>query len=91
MPTAHANGIDIEFVTEGDPADPTLLLVMGLGGQLTAWPEGFVDGLRDRGFFVIRFDNRDSGLSTKFEGLPDLTSIVTAWFSGEPRPPPPTG
>jgi pimeloyl-ACP methyl ester carboxylesterase len=86
VPTARANGIDIEFVTEGDPAHPTLLLVMGLGGQLTAWAEGFVDGLCDRGFFVIRFDNRDSGRSTKFAGLPDLTSIVTAWFRGEPRP-----
>ena len=45
VPTAHANGIDIEYVTEGDPSDPPLLLVMGLGGQLIAWPEGFVDGL----------------------------------------------
>jgi len=77
VPTAHANGIDIEYVTEGDPADPPMLLVMGLGGQLTAWPQGFVDGLRDRGFYVIRFDNRDCGLSTKFEGLPDLTSLFT--------------
>jgi len=77
VPTAHANGIDIEYATEGDPADPPMLLVMGLGGQLTAWPQGFVDGLRDRGFYVIRFDNRDCGLSTKFEGLPDLTSLFT--------------
>ncbi len=83
------NGIEIEFVTEGDPSDPALLLVMGLGGQLTAWPQGFVDGLRDRGFFVIRFDNRDSGLSTKFEEAPDLTAAVTAWFNGELPPAPP--
>ena len=53
---------------------------MGLGGQLTAWPEGFVDGLRDRGFFVIRFDNRDCGLSTKFEGMPDILAL----FTGDP-------
>ena len=53
---------------------------MGLGGQLTAWPEGFVDGLRARGFFLIRFDNRDCGLSTKFEGLPDMTAL----FTGDP-------
>ena len=83
MPTAHANGIDIEYATEGDPADPPMLLVMGLGGQLTAWPQGFVDGLRDRGFYVIRFDNRDCGLSTKFEGLPDLTSLFTRSASSE--------
>jgi pimeloyl-ACP methyl ester carboxylesterase len=80
MPTAHVNGIDIEYVTDGDPAAPPLLLVMGLGAQLIAWPEGFVDGLRDRGFFVIRSDNRDSGLSTKFEGLPDITAL----FTGDP-------
>ncbi len=77
MPKANVNGIEIEYVTEGDPSDPPLLLVMGLGAQLTAWPEGFVDGLRGRGFFLIRFDNRDCGLSTKFEGLPDMTALFT--------------
>ena len=81
MPTAHANGIDIEYRTEGDPADPVLLLVMGLGGQLIAWPQGFVDGLRYRGFYVIRYDNRDCGLSTKFEGTPDISSL----FAGDTR------
>src|ERR1700689_3381669 len=50
---------------------------MGLGGKLITWPEEFVGGLRERGFFVILFDNRDSGLSTKFEGLPDLTALFT--------------
>ena len=80
MPRAHVNGIEIEYVTEGDPSDPPLLLVMGLGGQLTAWPQGFVDGLRARGFFIVRYDNRDCGLSTKFEGLPDMASL----FTGDP-------
>jgi pimeloyl-ACP methyl ester carboxylesterase len=80
VPTAHVNGIDIEYVTDGDPSAPPLLLVMGLGAQLITWPQGFVDGLRDRGFFVIRYDNRDSGLSTKFEGLPDITAL----FTGDP-------
>jgi len=50
---------------------------MGLGAQLTTWPQGFVDGLRERGFFVILYDNRDSGLSTKFEGLPDIAALFT--------------
>ncbi len=68
MPLANVNGIEIEYVTEGDPTDPALLLVMGLGAQLTTWPKGFVDGLRQRGFFVILFDNRDSGLSTEIRG-----------------------
>jgi pimeloyl-ACP methyl ester carboxylesterase len=77
VPQAKANGIEIEYVTEGDPSDPALLLVMGLGAQLTTWPDGFVDGLRRRGFYVIRYDNRDSGLSTKFEGLPDIAALFT--------------
>jgi pimeloyl-ACP methyl ester carboxylesterase len=71
----HANGIDIEYVTDGDPTDRALLLVMGLGAQLITWPQGFVDELSRRGFFVIRFDNRDSGLSTKFEGTPAITDL----------------
>jgi pimeloyl-ACP methyl ester carboxylesterase len=77
VPQANVNGIDIEYVTEGDPSDPALLLVMGLGAQLTTWPEGFVDGLRRRGFFVILFDNRDCGLSSKFEGVPDIAALFT--------------
>jgi pimeloyl-ACP methyl ester carboxylesterase len=77
VPQANVNGIEIEYVTEGDPSDPALLLVMGLGAQLTTWPDGFVDGLRQRGFYVIRFDNRDSGLSTTFEGLPDIAALFT--------------
>lgn len=75
MPKIHANGIDIEYLTDGDPADRPLLLVMGLGAQLITWPQGFVDELSGRGFFVIRFDNRDSGLSTKFEGMPSITDL----------------
>ena len=50
---------------------------MGLGAQLTAWPEGFVTQLADRGFFVIYYDNRDIGLSTKFEGLPNMPALFT--------------
>lgn len=76
MPTAHANGIDLEYVTHGDGADPPLLLVMGLGAQLTTWPEGFVDLLAARGFYVVRYDNRDSGLSTKFDGIPDIMGML---------------
>ena len=75
MPIAHVNGIDIGYVTEGDPAAPPLLLVMGLGAQLITWPDRFVSRLADRGFFVIRYDNRDSGLSTKFDGVPDFVAL----------------
>jgi pimeloyl-ACP methyl ester carboxylesterase len=84
VPSAHVNGIDIEYVTDGDPSDPPLLLVMGLGAQLTTWPEAFVQGLRDRGYFVIRFDNRDCGLSTKWEGMPDIVSLFAGDTSSAP-------
>ena len=87
MATAHVNGIDIEYVTEGDPAKPPMLLVMGLGAQLTAWPQGFVDILRQR-FFIVRFDNRDCGLSTKFHQAPSLGSFIVAFFGGEAPVPP---
>jgi pimeloyl-ACP methyl ester carboxylesterase len=70
------NGIDIEYSTTGNPSDPALLLVMGLGAQLTAWPDGFVDLLAGHGYFVIRYDNRDTGLSTKFEGEADLAALL---------------
>ncbi len=70
MTAAHVNGITIEYDEHGDPAGEPLLLVMGLGGQLIAWPMGFVDLLTARGFRVIRFDNRDIGLSTKVDAPP---------------------
>lgn len=77
---APANGIEIAYETHGDPADEPLLLVMDLGAQLTAWPIELVDALVDRGFFVIRYDNRDVGLSTKFsdDGIEVLTSLMQA-------------
>lgn len=67
MPTLTANGIRIAFDTAGDAKSTPLLLVHGLGMQLTSWPEEFVDGLVELGFYVIRFDHRDCGLSTKFD------------------------
>lgn len=70
MPYARANGLDLYYETFGNPADPAILLVMGLGAQLLLWEEEFCVGLADRGFYVIRYDNRDVGLSTKIEGGP---------------------
>lgn len=70
MPNIAANGITIEYEDHGKPDDPVILLVMGLGGQLTLWPIEFVEALVARGFRVIRYDNRDIGLSTKFDGVP---------------------
>jgi pimeloyl-ACP methyl ester carboxylesterase len=60
----HANGIDLCYQSLGDPGAPVILLIMGLGMQLIAWPEAFCASLVDRGFRVIRFDNRDVGHST---------------------------
>jgi pimeloyl-ACP methyl ester carboxylesterase len=67
MAAAQVNGISIEYDVRGDEAAEPLLLVMGLGGQLIAWPDEFVDRLAARGFRVIRYDNRDVGLSTKID------------------------
>lgn len=77
MPQARANNIDIAFEEFGTPSDPTILLIMGLGMQLIAWPEEFCRDLAARGFRVIRYDNRDTGFSTKFERrkAPGLVSM----------------
>jgi len=76
--TTVSTGITLEYEvhSEGDP----LLLVMGLGGQLVAWPSSFIAGLVDRGFKVITFDNRDIGLSTKVDAAPP-TKLQSAMFS----------
>jgi pimeloyl-ACP methyl ester carboxylesterase len=87
MARAHANGIEIEYETFGDSANPALLLVMGLGAQLTAWDEAFCKLLADHGRFVIRFDNRDVGLSTHLDGQSvDLAALMGA-LGGEGEPP----
>jgi pimeloyl-ACP methyl ester carboxylesterase len=74
MAQVTANGITIEYTEQGS-GDP-LLLVMGLGGQLVDWPQGFVDLLADQGFRVIRFDNRDIGLSTEFSAAPPTAGQI---------------
>ena len=76
--TTVSTGITLEYEVHGD-GDP-LLLVMGLGGQLVAWPATFIAGLVDRGFQVITFDNRDIGLSTKIDAAPP-TKTQSAMFS----------
>ena len=87
MSRANANSIEIEYEAFGSKDDPVLLLIQGLAAQLTLWPEALCEKLARRGFFVIRFDNRDVGLSTKFEeaGIPDLGAIMTRHLAGEPH------
>jgi pimeloyl-ACP methyl ester carboxylesterase len=68
MPKLRCNGLEIEYESLGDPGAPAILLIMGLGMQLLAWPDGFCERLLARGFRVIRVDNRDVGLSTRITG-----------------------
>ena len=78
LPRCHANGIEIEYDAFGSPTDPVMLLIMGLSMQLTGWEPGFCTRLADRGFHVIRFDNRDMGLSTHFDAapVPDVGAVL---------------
>lgn len=83
---AIVNGISITYEDKGPREAPVILLVMGLGGQLTLWPEEFVDALNARGFRTIRYDNRDVGLSTRFEaaGVPNIKWMVVKSVLGLP-------
>src|SRR5260370_1309565 len=84
MPRTRANGIDIEYDTFGDLKDAPLLLVMGLGAQMISWEEDFCKQLAARGFYVIRYDNHDTGLSTRMEAAcpPDMAAAL----NGNPKP-----
>ena len=85
MPKVTLQGLQLEYDTFGDPGAPPLLLVMGWATQMIGWDEGFCEELATRGFHVIRFDNRDIGLSSKLDslGLPDLGGIM----AGRASPP----
>jgi pimeloyl-ACP methyl ester carboxylesterase len=84
MPRATHDGIEIEYATSGDPADPALLLINGLGGQLIGWDVELVEAFVDRGFFVIRFDNRDTGLSSRTPPGVDVAATLAKLVAGEP-------
>jgi pimeloyl-ACP methyl ester carboxylesterase len=83
VPRAKANGVELEYETFGEPKAQPLLLIMGLGAQMISWDDELCAQLADRGFHVIRFDNRDSGLSTWMEeaGIPDMAAA----FNGNPQ------
>lgn len=85
MSKANVNGIEIEYETFGNASGRPLLLIIGLGGQLNQWDDDLCRDLAERGYYVIRFDNRDVGLSTKFEeaGEPDLMDIFGKLMRGE--------
>ena len=68
MPNIHANNIDIYYEENGPADGPVILLVMGLGAQMIAWPDEFIHGLVSKGYRVIHYDNRDVGMSQRMEG-----------------------
>ena len=81
------SGINIEIDTMGDPSHPTLLWIMGFGAQLTAWNEDFMQLFVNQGFHVVRFDNRDCGLSYKHDGvMVDTDKVVMAAMMGDTPP-----
>lgn len=86
MPFAKANGLRLSYETFGHADHPAILLIMGLGGQLVMWPESFCKALASAGYHVIRFDNRDIGLSDKLDhlGKPDLMRSSLRWTLGLP-------
>ena len=85
MPKAKANNIELEYETYGDPSGKPFLLVMGLGAQMIRWDVGLIEEIVKHGFYVIIFDNRDIGLSTKFEdaGTPNVMKAIGAAMKRE--------
>lgn len=85
-----SSAIELEYDTLGDPKNPALLLVMGYMAQMVAWEDELRKMLAAKNLFVIRFDNRDCGLSTKFDGVQvDVDAVVKASLLDEPMPPVP--
>src|SRR4030042_3016631 len=84
MPTARANGIDITYETFGKSGNRPLILIMGIGSQMVTWPTAFCEKLAAAGHRVVRFDNRDIGLSTKLDdaGIPNIWEVVAAVQAG---------
>jgi pimeloyl-ACP methyl ester carboxylesterase len=78
VPDVRSNGLEIHYETLGDPSDPPMLLIMGIGAQLIDWPAEFCAQLAARGFHVILMDNRDAGLSSALDdlGVPDVPAII---------------
>lgn len=86
MPNVTSNGITIEYDTFGNASAPPILLIMGLGAQMILWDEEFCGQLAEHGYFVMRFDNRDVGMSTKLDhlGIPDFAAAMAAVAAREP-------
>lgn len=84
------SGVFLEYESMGNPSNPTMLWIMGFGAQMTAWPDEFLQMYVDAGFHVVRFDNRDCGLSYKHDGvMVDVGAVTAAAVMGDPPPPVP--
>ena len=82
-----SSGIELEYQVTGDPGDPALLVVTGYTTQLISWPADYISMLAAQGFFVVQFDNRDVGLSTKLDGQRvDPMKVLAAVLNDEPLP-----
>jgi len=90
MAQIRVGNLSLEYERFGPAERETVLLIMGLGAQMTRWPVELCQALVERGFHVIRFDNRDIGLSTKLDalGTPDIGAIFTARSAGASAVPP---
>jgi pimeloyl-ACP methyl ester carboxylesterase len=90
MPSVRVNGIDIAYESLGREDHPTILLIHGFATPLTGWPDSLRDGLIAKGFRVVRFDNRDVGLSTHLAdlGAPDIPAIYARMMQGQTVTPP---
>ena len=88
MPQIKANGLTLEYESLGSQTAETILLIMGLGAQMTRWPKALTDKLIARGYRVIAFDNRDVGLSQKLDdaGAPDMGAVLKALSEGKAPP-----
>ena len=85
MPRATNGSVELEYDHFGAPTDPALLLVMGYTAQMTAWDDEFCGLLADAGHFVVRFDNRDCGLSSKTQAdPPDMMALLMQALAGQP-------
>ena len=86
MPRAAVNGLELEYDTFGSPSNPPLVLIMGLGAQMILWEDEFCEQLAASGFWVVRFDNRDIGLSTQLDdaGVPNVFVAIQSAMSGQP-------
>jgi pimeloyl-ACP methyl ester carboxylesterase len=84
------SGVFLEYESMGNPSNPTMLWIMGFGAQMTAWPDEMLQMYVDAGFHVVRFDNRDCGLSYKHDGvMVDVGAVTAAAVMGDPPPPVP--